>query len=161
MAEATTEPTETENPKRSMGLLLSILLFVLGGVAGFFAIQKFDLLSASKNSPAAKENVKFESESITFVPLDPIILSLSKGSKVHHLRVRAELEVPKAYEQEVTKLKPRIVDIFHGYLRALDIDDVQQPAALTRIRIHLLRRAQLVVGEEKASGILISEFVLN
>ena len=39
--------------------------------------------------------------------------------------------------------------------------ELEDPAALVRIRAHLLRRIQIVTGEGRVRDLLISEFVLN
>jgi flagellar FliL protein len=63
--------------------------------------------------------------------------------------------------QEVTLLLPRIMDVLNGYLRAIDITQLEDPAALIRIRAHMLRRIQIVTGEGRVRDLLITEFVLN
>ena len=56
---------------------------------------------------------------------------------------------------------PRIVDVMNGYLRALDAAELENPAALVRLRAQMLRRIQIVTGEGRVRDLLITEFVLN
>ena len=56
---------------------------------------------------------------------------------------------------------PPIIDVLNGYLRALEVTDIEDPAALTRLRSQMLRRAQVVAGPERINDLLIMEFVLN
>jgi flagellar FliL protein len=56
---------------------------------------------------------------------------------------------------------PRILDVLNGYLRAIDIAQLEDPSALLRIRAHMLRRIQIVTGEGRVRDLLITEFVLN
>ncbi len=56
---------------------------------------------------------------------------------------------------------PRVVDVLNGYLRALEIQDIESAAALTRLRAQMLRRVQIVAGPGRINDLLIMEFVLN
>ena len=58
----------------------------------------------------------------------------------------------QAHEAEVEKLMPRVKDVINSYLQALDEADIDRPAAMTRMRSHLLRRMKIVLGEVQLSG---------
>jgi len=58
-------------------------------------------------------------------------------------------------------LKPRIVDVLNGYLRAVTFAEMADPNALARLRGQMLRRIQVVTGEGRVKDLLIMEFVLN
>ncbi len=58
-------------------------------------------------------------------------------------------------------LLPRVLDVTNTYLRAVEVSQLEDPAALIRIRSHLLRRIQLVTGEGRVNDLLITEFILN
>ncbi|MEL7416552.1 MAG: flagellar basal body-associated FliL family protein, partial [Pseudomonadota bacterium] len=58
-------------------------------------------------------------------------------------------------------LKPRISDVLNTYLRAVSLDELENPAAMLRLRAQMLRRIQLVTGEGRVRDLLISEFILN
>ena len=45
--------------------------------------------------------------------------------------------------------------------QALDEADIDRPAAMTRMRSHLLRRMKIVLGEEGVRDLLITEFILQ
>ncbi len=53
------------------------------------------------------------------------------------------------------------MDILNGYLRAVDVRDLEDPSALIRLRAQMLRRIQIVTGEGRVKDLLIMEFVLN
>ncbi|MEO0772843.1 MAG: flagellar basal body-associated FliL family protein, partial [Pseudomonadota bacterium] len=74
---------------------------------------------------------------------------------------RASLEVDKTAEDSVTNLLPRVVDVLNSYLRAVEVADLQDRSALTRIRAQMLRRVQVVAGGGAVKDLLIMEFVLN
>jgi len=46
-------------------------------------------------------------------------------------------------------------------LRAVDVHDLENRNALIRLRSQMLRRIQLVIGQEQVRDLLIMEFVLN
>jgi flagellar FliL protein len=71
------------------------------------------------------------------------------------------LEVPKSYQEDVTKVLPRVVDVLNSYLSALEIEDLEDRAALTRLRAQMLRRVQIVTGQGRVNDFLIMEFVLT
>ena len=61
----------------------------------------------------------------------------------------------------MTLLRPRILDVLNGYLRAVEVAELEDPSALVRLRAQMLRRIQVVAGEGRVNDLLISEFVLN
>ena len=64
-------------------------------------------------------------------------------------------------EAEVVLLKPRILDVMNGYLRAVEVQELADPHALVRLRSQMLRRIQIVTGEGRVRDLLVTEFVLN
>ena len=56
---------------------------------------------------------------------------------------------------------PRIVDVLNTYLRAVEVRDLEEPAAMARLRAQMLRRVQVVTGEGRVRDLLVTEFVLN
>jgi len=51
--------------------------------------------------------------------------------------------------------------VINTYLRAIDPSDLEDPTALLRLRAQLLRRLQMVAGEDLVNDFLITEFILN
>ncbi len=100
-------------------------------------------------------------QAAVFVPVDPITINLGAGGQTRHLRFVAQLEVPAAQSAEVARQMPRIVDVLNTYLRALDLPDIEEPAALSRLRGQMLRRVRLVVGPDRVNDLLVMEFVFN
>lgn len=56
---------------------------------------------------------------------------------------------------------PRIADVLNTYLRAVEVRDLEAPAATVWLRAQMLRRIQVVAGEGRVRDLLITEFVLN
>ena len=143
-------------------LLIGLLLSLAGGAAGFYAANQgliFAHESPTETIEAEKNTAEFRN--IAFVPLDPLMISMPRSSEYKHLRFRGELEVPKKHKADVELVIPRIVDVLNGYLRALELSDIEQAASLTRLRSQMLRRVQIVAGPGKVNDLLIMEFVLN
>lgn len=164
MTDATTDE-EIEEPKSSkLPLIIGIVLALLGGGGGFFLTSSGIILGGESQPAEAKEEEKAEGEKaprIAFVPLDPLTISLNGDGSGRHLRFRAELEVDRAYVSDVELIRPRIIDLLNGYLRAVELQDLENPAVLTRLRAQMLRRVQVVAGRDQVKDLLIMEFVVN
>jgi flagellar FliL protein len=145
-------------------LLIGIVLALLGGGGGFFAVQSgiFDGNSHDETVDAHEdESHDSHTATATFVALDPLVISLPRTGGRDHLRFSAQLEVAPEYVDEVSAIKPRIIDVLNGYLRAVELAELEDPAALTRLRAQMLRRVQIVAGEGRIRDLLIMEFVLS
>jgi len=140
--------------------LLAVLATLAAAGAGFGATSL--LLPARPPEPAARADARpAPLGDIAFVPVPPLVISLGPGAENRHLRLAVQIEAEGPYAAEVERLIPRILDVLNGYLRAIDLAELQDPAALVRIRSQLLRRIQVVTGEGRVRDLLVTEFVLN
>jgi flagellar protein FliL len=148
-------------PRRAsrLPLIVGLVLALICGGAGFYVTYS-GLIGGAAHSQEAGTEVEPLGD-LAFVPIEPVIVSLGAGGEGKHLRFRAQLEVNAPHSAEVTLLLPRILDVLNGYLRAVDPKELQDPAALLRIRAQLLRRIQMVTGEGRVRDLLVSEFVMN
>jgi flagellar FliL protein len=96
-----------------------------------------------------------------FVPLDPVVISLGPASAGRQLLFTAELEVATAHAEEVTHLRPRVLDVLNGYLRVIDLGELSDPTSLAVIRAQILRRIQVVTGAGRVRDLLVTQFVVN
>ncbi len=165
MAEAAV-PQDAAPPKKSKKpLLIALVVAVLGGGGAFYATFSGMVGGSGETAKMGADDGHGGGAgamaSVAFVPVTPVVISLGEASSSRHLRMSAQLEVGPAYSVEVTHLMPRILDILNGYLRAVEVAELQNPAALVRIRAQLLRRIQIVTGEGRVRDLLITEFVLN
>jgi hypothetical protein len=78
-----------------------------------------------------------------------------------HRNRRADDDKATSKVEDVTLLKPRILDVLNSYLRAIDTAAIEDPQAMARLRAQMLRRVQIVTGEGRVRDLLITEFVLN
>ena len=142
-------------------LMAIVLSVILGGVAYYLVSSNRIPFLNSAVSDAPYTTPTADSGAIAFVPLDPIMITFETGRDRVHLRFRTQLEVPKSATSNVEALVPRVVDVFNTFLRALSLDELQAPAALTKLRAQMLRRARLVLGDDQINDVLIMEFVLD
>lgn len=154
-------PLEAEKSSK-MPLILGIVAALAGGGGGFYAA--FSGMILAPESPKAEvemDDLPSSIPDIAFVQVEPMTISISPASQGRQLRFRAQLEVPTPYAADVEKLLPRVIDVMNGYLRAVELSDIESAAALTRLRAQLLRRVQIVAGPGRVNDLLIMEFVLN
>ncbi len=158
---------EAEAPKKSgkKGLVLGMILTVAGGAGGYFSTAS-GLLPIGGDETAKQVELKDVDASVkalpdvAFVDLPPVIVSVNAGDS-RHLKFHTQLEVNADYAADVEKMQPRIMDVLNGYLRAVELSDLEDSLALMRIRGHLLRRIGIVTGEGRVRDVLVMEFVLN
>ena len=154
-------PAEGAPGKKSkLPLILGLVAALLLGGAGFYATWS-GLLGGGSTADQSETAAPGPLPDIAFVPVEPIIISLGPAARAKHLRFTAQLEVNRGTEAEVTLLLPRILDVVNGYLRAVDVVRLEDPASLVVLRAQMLRRIQLVTGEGRVRDLLITEFVLN
>jgi len=155
-----------ESAKRSLKPLAlgAVLALVLGG-GGFYALYS-GLILGGGSTGAEGHGGDAHGEGagpldVAFVEIDPLIITLGPDSQSRHLRFRAQLEVAPDQKEGVALLMPRVLDVLNSYLRAVELPELEDPAALITLRAQMLRRVQLVVGQERVRDLLITEFVLN
>lgn len=141
-------------------LLIGVLMALIGGGGGFYVVYSgmLERLHSSDQTVASPVDALPD---IHFVALDPLVISLGPTSGNRHLRFVAQLEAEKIHVADLEALRPRIIDVLNSYLRALETQDLEDPAAFTRIRAQMLRRIQIVAGEGRVRDLLIMEFVLS
>ncbi|MCC6305731.1 MAG: flagellar basal body-associated FliL family protein [Rhodobacteraceae bacterium] len=153
--------TETAAPPRPRRGLLPLLLglgLALPAAGGAFWAVHSGLIFGPGAAPGPAGDALGD---IAFVPLPALVVALGHAPGGRHLRLAAQLEVPRAMEAEVTVLLPRVLDVLNGYLRAVAVAELEDAAALVRLRAQMLRRIQMVAGEGRVLNLLITEFVLN
>lgn len=190
MAKTGADSAETEGeapPKKGMKMPLmigAVLMLGLGG-GGFFATSSgmLDGLLGRAEDPAKGPEMAGQpgteadmaasgedgssmlhgnpTQVASFVALDPLVISLGTGRDLAHLRFSGHLEVQEGSEEIVLALMPRVLDVLNSYLRAIDPVDLAEPSKLIRYRAQMLRRIQLVIGDDRVKDLLIAEFVLN
>lgn len=157
----TADPQADDPPRKKskLPLLIGVVLALALGGGGFYATWSGMILG---HGPAEEAGPTVGAlPDLAFVPVDPLVISLGPAAQSKHLRFTAQLEVDKPHAAEVTLLLPRILDVLNGYLRAVEVRELEDPAALIRLRAQMLRRIQIVTGEGRVRDLLVTEFVLN
>lgn len=156
------EPEDTAPKKKSKkALIIGLILALLLGGLGFYATWSRLIPGGHDNHSTAEGGTVEPLPDIAFVPVDPLVITVGPGQAGRHLRFASQLEVSGTHTEEVTLLLPRIVDVMNGYLRAIDMGQFDDPAAMMRMRAQMLRRIQIVCGEGRVRDLLVTEFVLN
>lgn len=160
MAVAEAIPDEAPKKRSKKPLLIGLVLALVLGGAGFYATWSGLILGGGAVEDHA-EAVPGPLSGVAFVPLETMVISLGPTSGSEHLRFTAQVEVVDSAVADVTLLTPRILDVLNSYLRAVDVSEIENPAAMAKLRSQMLRRIQIVTGEGRVRDLLITEFVLN
>lgn len=154
----------SEKKGSKLPLVIGLVLALLGAGGGFFAVSA-GLVggtdTAKDNSGTEAAPAEEASQSYAFVAIEPLIISLPSSNGRDHLRFAAQLEVAPEKAADVEAVKPRIIDVLNSYLRAVELAELENPAALIRLRAQMLRRIQVVTGPGHVRDLLIMEFVLS
>ena len=160
MTQAETSPDAPPKKKSKLPVLIGLVGALLLGGGAFYATFSGLVLGPSGASTPPADSAGALPD-ITFVPVEPITISLGPQSRARHLRFASQLEVNTPHASEVRLLLPRISDVLNSYLRAVELVHLEDPSALMRLKAQMLRRVQIVAGQDRVRDLLISEFVLN
>ncbi len=164
MSDAPAEEDDAPKRKSKLPLILGLVLALVGGAGGFYATWSGLILGQDTDHAGDADKAKEMADTgpeIVYVPVESLVISLPSSATSRHLRFTAQLEVPLEAEAEVSKVLPRVVDVLNSYLRALEPADLEDPAALAKLRSQILRRVQVVTGPGAVNDLLIMEFVLT
>jgi len=104
--------------------------------------------------------LKIYGESAFFV-LDPLVISIRPIANTKHLRISLVLETSL---EEAATLLTRIFhvrDILNTYLRSVDREAFENPAAMARLRTQIRRRIHAIAPDVTVDNVLITEFILT
>lgn len=163
-AESATAPAQ--DSKKKGGILGAIVTPLIVGAVSFGTVfllpsPETDMSdgvsdAAAAETPSAHD---FIPKNLGIVEMNEFVVSIRDDK--HILRMRVALEVPKDVLLEVDPNELRLRDAFMGYLRAVEISELQNPDFLPQLRAQLLRRSKLVLGQDKVAGILITDFLIR
>lgn len=164
MSTATEQAAGASRKPSRLPILIGVILMVILGGGAFYAVYSGAVLGHGGDHEAdlageTAVNVEALPE-IAFVPMDSIVVSLGSDTG-RYLHFSAQIEVAKAHQADVALLLPRVVDVLNGYLRAVEVHELEDPVALVRLRAQMLRRVQMVTGNGRVRDLLITEFVIN
>ncbi|MBN2758999.1 MAG: flagellar basal body-associated FliL family protein [Rhodobacteraceae bacterium] len=143
-----------------MPILVGLIGAIVLGGGGFYAVYS-GLILAPGNPKAAHAKTAPSSILPTYLPIEHLTLSLANPTGAQHLRLSAHIEVADGRLAEAEAYRPRFLAVINTYLRAVEPQDLQDASALIRLRAQILRRLQMVAGEDLIDDFLITEFILN
>ncbi len=147
----------TKGKRRAVPLMLGLVGAALMGGGAFFAVYSGMILAPS--SPDARPAPV--ATDFAHIPVENITVSLTPGSGARFLRFSGQIEVAERSVADMERLQPRFLDLINTYLRAVEVSDLAEPAAIIRLRAQILRRLQVLAGDGHVRDFLITEFVLN
>lgn len=158
----TAETTAEAPPKKK--ILVPIIVGIVGalclGGGAFYAVYS-GLVLSNDPKPAEQASTLDRRPLPIYMPIEQLTLSLATPSGAQHLRLSAHIEIANNRLAEAEAYRPRFLSVMNTYLRAVEPRDLQDPAALIRLRAQILRRLQMVAGEDLVEDFLITEFILN
>lgn len=169
MSEENQEELPDEEKQKKPSLLKSAAFTVAGAVAmGGLAAGAAYFFTPGEAGCAAEavgeegESIRHAAlENVTFVNLEPLVVTLGPQARSRYLKISLSLETTKDDQDRLYKLSPRIRDTLNTYLRAVEEEELVRPSGMTRLRAQMLRRLRLAAPGAKISDILITDFVLN
>lgn len=160
MADATID-TPVEKPKRSRkGLILMIGFVVVMAAAGFSASFLGLVQGLLTGGESAVDDHGETVGAPSFVPIEPITMVIP-GSPPRQFRLSAQIEVGPDQAASVVALMPRVQNVLQGFLRAVEPDALADRAAWFDLRLQMLYRVRMVLGEATVRDLLITDFIVN
>ncbi|MEM7522246.1 MAG: flagellar basal body-associated FliL family protein [Pseudomonadota bacterium] len=164
MAEADEDAEASEGRKSKLPIILGVVLLLVGAGGGFFAtFSGIVALPFGGGEDVVEEPMEKAAElaGVAYLSLDEMIIPLSPNARARYLAFKAEIEVRKEDIAAFEEIRPRIVDVFNTYLRAIEEADLEAPSAAARLRAQLLRRIRVVAAPAEPRDLLITSFVLK
>jgi len=166
-------------PKKKMGIMklglfigLPVIILLLGATAAFM------MFSGGSDSDAEHQVAELDDhgnpiepaggghsavdEDVFFYEIPQMQVTIQDGSGgFAHLQISFNLEINDEHlSEQLDHELPRIIDQFQGFLREMRPEDLAGSAGGYRLRLELLRRVNLVMGEGTVRAVLIDQFVV-
>lgn len=171
MAEAKEDKTDAaegdEIPKRKgmKGLLIALLPALLLGGGAFYAtssgIVSLPFGAAESAAKTKAQGSQPKSFDVAYLELDELVVPLSPRARSRFLVFQASIEAAPEDIPALEQIRPRILDVFNTYLRAIEERELDEPSAMALLRARLLRRLGVVAAPVAPKDLLITTFVLK
>ncbi len=96
-----------------------------------------------------------------YLVLDPMVISIRPMGSRRHLKLALIIETPSEQADTLLSRTYHIKDVLNTYLRSVNSDEFEDPAAMSRLRAQVRRRIGAVAPGIAIDQILITEFVLT
>lgn len=161
MSDTPSEAPPASSKRSKLPVILGLVLMLGLGGAGFYAVHSGLILGPTGQGTGKGGQAPDALPEIAFVPIEPMVVSLGSEPGGRFLHFTGQIEVGKEHEADMRLIMPRVTDVLNGYLRAVEVRDLEDPTALVRLRAQMLRRVQMVAGDGRVRDLLVSEFVIN
>lgn len=169
----TTETEETTADTKSSGVMPMVAMAV-AALAGSFGVSYFlggsEPVQVAECLPEKSEDVKKEADTVKaglikedqiYVELDEILITIGSEPASRYLKLNLAIATYEGSESKIKKAQPILADAFNGYLRSIELQQLEDPTFYPYLREQLSRRAELVLGAAVADGVLITDFLLR
>lgn len=161
MSDSTESAGDDGRRRPGRALAIGLVLALAAGGAGFYLAWSGRLAAPGEAWGKGAEAAGGQEVSVAFVAVDPVDVAFGPPAGNRRFRFTCALEVLEGDAGGVALLMPRVRDVLNSYLNALTPEDVEDPAAIMRIRAQLLRRIQIVTGANRVRDLLVTEFILT
>ncbi|MEM7329959.1 MAG: flagellar basal body-associated FliL family protein [Pseudomonadota bacterium] len=170
MSEKADESQDAEAPAKGglnmMGLLVLGLACAATSFASVYFLAPAPTIAAAATTDAepAYETVQKEAEEkkpYSYTEVQEILITIGNAPATRYLKMNVSVATEKSDAKLVKSNETAIIDAFLLYLRSVSVADFEDPAFYNHMREHLGRRADLVLGDGVAKGVLITEFLLR
>lgn len=163
-----TQSDEAAPAKGGMGLVGQIAIVAVLGITSFATVYLLPRPApviiednTGKIDPDAEDiSAAMDIEIATkYFALEPLTLTLTDNRRT--LRIGITLEMVSDASDSVAPDDPKLRDAFTGYLRSLRTEQIEDAAFMAQLRAQLLRRAQIIIGQEAVHSVLITDFLVR
>lgn len=164
------EGEEAEGGKKKPGIMklalfigLPVVILLLGGTAAFLLLSGGgEEVQQVAEDPEGQGGAHVP-DNLHYVELPEMQVSISNGNggfSILSMQLQFETEVEDFAAHFSEAEQARIRDQFIAFLRELRPEDLAGSAGYQRVRMELLRRAQLVLGNDRISAVLITNMLI-
>lgn len=168
MSDDAPEIAEEGKKPSKLPIFIGVFLAILAGIGGYAFTAGLGPFGANDPNSSAESHhandahgAASSAANSSMIVLDPVVVSLPPTSGHRHLRVAIQLEVEDTGRAQIEAQIPHFIDMMNGYLRAIEVAELEDPAILHRIKAHLLARMNVLTNSENIKSVLIIEFVLT
>lgn len=169
MSAEETEIPEQPAPKKSgLGIVGLLVLGVACAATSFASV----FLLAPSPAPAGASTLEadgdpyaaehaFDPADQTYTEIQEILITIGSSPATRYLKMQISVASDKNEAKTVKSAETALIDAFLLYLRSVEVSDFEDPNFYNHMREQLARRADLVLGDGIANGVMITEFLLR
>ena len=171
MSETADDAQEAEAPAKGGLNMMGLLVLGIACAATSFASVYFLAPAPTTIASASTSAVTDEYEQVdkepadkkpyTYTEVQEILITIGAAPATRYLKMNLSLATEKGDAKLVKSNETALIDAFLLYLRSVSVEDFEDPAFYKHMREQLGRRADLVLGDGVAKGVLITEFLLR